>query len=198
MWQALRFNSDESLGVLAKRPTSVFTGYLMDLYSLHGNSSKFFSSSTLAKCLERPRKYGRILNLQLWCVSCLVWQRREMTREYVCMCVCVCERLIWTKMGGEKEREWEKLQPTREHCETGSVQDEWSRRKLQSHLMHSVALLFTLYKQLLRIRCHFCLLEKHTLSGVNRHLLLQHTRTHAHMHSAAEMRPNVCLLSCQT
>jgi len=34
---------------------------------------------------------------------------------------CVCVRLKWTKMGGEKEREWEKLKPRREHCETGSV-----------------------------------------------------------------------------
>ncbi len=43
-----------------------------------------FQSIHAAKCSKRPRKYGIILNLQLWCVSCLVWQRREMTRECVC------------------------------------------------------------------------------------------------------------------
>lgn len=95
--------------------------------------------------------------------------------------MCVCERETqMNKNGRRKGERVRKVKADEGSCETGSVQDEGRKRKLQSHLMHSVALLYALYKQLLRIWCHFCLLEKHTLSGVNRHLLLTHTHTRTH------------------
>jgi len=106
--------------------------------------------------------------------------------------MCVCE----TQMNKNGRRKGERVRKVK--AEEGalwdrlSVQDEGRERKLQSHLMHSVALLFALYKQLLRIWCHFCLLEKHALSGVNRHLLLQHTHTHTQTRTPLQRWAQTC------
>ncbi len=88
----------------------------------------------------------------------------------------VCVRLQWTKMGGEKEREWEKLKPTREHCETGSVQDERSRRKLVAFDAFSHSVQAASQNQVSFLTAG----ETHAIRSQQTSAAATHTHTHTH------------------